>query len=135
MRMMVALIYAAGVIQIGIVLGNIPLPRKLELRANLAKLPVFLRQVFLVHWLFILIVVLLFAALCFGFAPDLAGATALGRFLSGAMGAFWLLRLFLQLFYYDRELRRQNRLLDVAYIFSVAFLASVFGIAALGVMR
>ena len=135
MNAMVPWIYAAGAVHVGIVLGNIPLPRRLELRANLQKLSPILRQVFLIHWLFILILVALFAALCFGFAPELAGASPLGRFLSRAIGAFWLLRLFLQLFYYDAELRRQNRLLDTAYLLAVAFLAGVFGLSALGVVR
>ncbi len=135
MNAMVPWIYAAGAVHVGIVLGNIPLPRRLDLRANLEKLSPILRQVFLIHWLFILILVALFAALCFGFGPELAGASPLGRFLSGAIGAFWLLRLFLQLFYYDAELRRQNRLLDTAYLLAVAFLAGVFGLSALGVVR
>ncbi len=135
MNAMVPWIYAAGAVHVGIVLGNIPLPRRLDLRANLEKLSPILRQVFLIHWLFILILVALFAALCFGFAPELAGASPLGRFLSGAIGAFWLLRLFLQLFYYDAELRRQNRLLDTAYLLAVAFLAGVFELSALGVVR
>ena len=135
MNAMVPWIYAAGAVHVGIVLGNIPLPRRLDLRANLEKLSPILRQVFLIHWLFILILVALFAALCFGFAPELAGASPLGRFLSRAIGAFWLLRLFLQLFYYDAELRRQNRPLDTAYLLAVAFLAGVFGLSALGVVR
>jgi len=135
MNAMVPWIYAAGAVHVGIVLGNISLPRRLDLRANLEKLSPILRQVFLIHWLFILILVALFAALCFGFAPELAGASPLGRFLSRAIGAFWLLRLFLQLFYYDAELRRQNRLLDTAYLLAVAFLAGVFELSALGVVR
>jgi UDP-N-acetylmuramyl pentapeptide phosphotransferase/UDP-N-acetylglucosamine-1-phosphate transferase len=79
---------------------------------------------------YIVIVLGLFAALCFGFAGDLAGASRLGRFLSGFIAAFWLLRIVLQLFYYDREVRRENRGLDLLYVGSLIALVAIFGIAA-----
>jgi hypothetical protein len=120
----------AGLVQAAIIAGNFLLPRRLDLRANLARLPIFLRQVFLVHWLYILLVLAGFSVLCFGFADDLAGGSTLGRFISGGIALFWLLRFFLQILYYDAELRRRNRLLDVAYCAAVVFLASVFGAAA-----
>ena len=90
-----------------------------------------MRQIFYVHWLYIVIVLGMFAALCFGFARELAGATAMGRFLSAFMATFWLLRIGLQLFYYDREIRRQNRALDTLYLVSLVILVLVFGTAAL----
>jgi hypothetical protein len=83
----------------------------------------------------IVIVLGLFAALCFGFAPELAGASALGRFLSGFMAGFWLLRIVLQIFYYDREIRRENRGLDMLYVASLIALVVVFGMAAFGGVR
>jgi hypothetical protein len=123
-------IQLAGIVQAAIIAANFLLPRRLDLRANLERLPLFLRQVFLVHWLYILLVLAGFSGLCFWFADDLAGGSPLGRFLSGGIAVFWLLRFFLQLFYYDAELRRRNRLLDVAYCVALVFLASVFGVAA-----
>jgi heme O synthase-like polyprenyltransferase len=83
-----------------------------------------------VHWIYIVIVLGLFAALCFAFAPELAGATALGRFLSAFMAGFWFLRIILQIFYYDRDIRRDNRGLDMLYLGSLMVLVVVFGIAA-----
>jgi hypothetical protein len=90
-----------------------------------------MRQIFYVHWLYIVIVLGMFAALCFGFARELAGASTMGRFLSAFMAAFWLLRIGLQLFYYDHEIRRQNRVLDALYLVSLVVLVLVFGTAAL----
>jgi UDP-N-acetylmuramyl pentapeptide phosphotransferase/UDP-N-acetylglucosamine-1-phosphate transferase len=124
------LILAAGAIHLGIVLANIPLPGRLRVREKLANVPRFVRQIFYVHWVYIVIVLGLFAALCFGFAGDLAGASRLGRFLSGFIAAFWLLRIVLQLFYYDREVRRENRGLDLLYVGSLIALVAIFGIAA-----
>jgi hypothetical protein len=124
------LIWAAGAVHLGIVAANIPLPRRLRVRERLAGVPRFVRQIFYVHWVYIVIVVGFFAALCFGFARELAGATQLGRFLSGFMAGFWLLRIVLQIFYYDREVRRENRWLDSLYGGSLIVLVVVFGLAA-----
>ena len=129
-ELMKDLIWGAGAVHVGIVAANIPLPRRLRVRERMAGVPRFLRQIFYVHWVYIVIVVGLFAALCFGFAPELAGASGLGRFLSAFMAGFWLLRIVLQLFYYDREVRRENRGLDMLYVGSLIVLVVIFGIAA-----
>jgi hypothetical protein len=124
-------IWAAGFVHAGIVAANIPLPGRLQVRKHLTGIPKFIRQIFYVHWVYIVIVVGLFAALCFAFAPELAGQTSLGRFLSGFIAAFWLLRIALQVFYYDPEARKENRGLDLLYIGSLLLIVLVFGIAAL----
>jgi hypothetical protein len=127
---MVRAIWAAGAVHVGIILGNIPLPGRLRVRERVAGLPRFVRQIFYVHWIYIVIVLGMFAGLCFGFAPELAGASALGRFLSGFMAAFWLLRMGLQIFYYDADVRRENRGLDLLYLGSLIALVGIFGAAA-----
>jgi hypothetical protein len=127
--LMKEMIWGAGCVHLGIMAANVPLPGRLKVRERLAGVPLFVRQIFYVHWVYILIVLGLFTALCFGFAAELAGGTALGRFLSGFMAGFWLLRIVLQLFYYDREIRRENRVLDAMYLASLIVLVVVFGSA------
>ena len=127
----IRLIWLAGAIHAGIVVANFPLFRRFEIREHVRSMPLFLRQIFLVHWLCILLVVGMFSAVCLLFARDLAGASALGRFLSAFMAGFWLLRIFLQIFYYDRELRRANRALDALYVVSLSMLVAIFGVVAL----
>jgi hypothetical protein len=122
----VRLIWAAGAIQAGIVLVNGILPGRLRVRENVRSIPTFIRQIFYVHWVYIVLTVGFFSALCFGFAHDLAGASALGRFLSGFMGAFWLLRIALQCLYYDPEVRRANRWLDAVYLAGLITLSFIF---------
>jgi hypothetical protein len=129
--LMKEMIWGAGCVHVGIMAANLPLPGRLKVQERLAGVPRFLRQIFYVHWVYIVIVLGLFAALCFGFATDLAGASTLGRFLSGSMAAFWLLRIVLQIFYYDPEIRRENRVLDSMYLMSLIVLVVVFGVAAL----
>ncbi len=128
---MIRAMWAAGVVHVGIMAANIPLPGRLRVGERLAGVPRFLRQIFYVHWVYIVIVLGLFAALCFGFAAELAGASVLGRFLSGFMAGFWLLRIVLQIFYYDREIRRENWGLDMMYVVALIVLVMIFGMAAL----
>ncbi len=127
--LMKELIWVAGCVHVGIVAANVALPGKLRVRERLAGVPTFVRQIFYVHWIYIVIVVGMFAALCFGFAAELAGASRLGRFLSAFMAAFWLLRIGLQIFYYDSEVRRENRGLDRLYVGSLVVLVVIFGMA------
>ena len=122
-------IRVAGGIHIAIIAANIPLPGKLQVRKHLAPVPRFLRQIFYVHWIYIVLILGLFSGLCLGFAPELAGVTTLGRFLSAFMASFWLLRIFLQIAYYDRELRRENATLDALYLIALSVLVTIFGSA------
>lgn len=128
-------IWIAGVVHLAIIAANIPLPRMLRVGECLADVPGFVRQIFYVHWSYIVIVLAMFAALCFGFARELSGTTAIGRFLSGFMCAFWLLRVTLQILYYDREVRREHRTLDALYLAALLVLVFVFGIAAIRPVR
>ena len=134
-QLLIEAIWAAGAVQLAILAANLPLPGMLEVRERFAGVPRFLRQIFYVHWIYIVIILAMFAALSFGFAPQLAGASSLGRFLSGFMGCFWLLRIWLQVFYYDREIRRRNRVLDSLYLIALTALVLVFAIAAARPMR
>lgn len=132
---LIGCIRLAGAVHLGIIAANLPLPGKLRVRSHLAGIPKFLRQIFYVHWIYIVIVLALFAALCFGFARDLAGATGLGRFLSAFIAGFWLLRIVLQAFYYDRAVRREMPVLDSLYFASLIALTAIFAVAAIHPLR
>ena len=131
MNRLIQLIWLAGAVQLAIVAGNFVLPAKLECRENLARVSPMIRRVFIVHWAYIVAVLGMFSALCFFFAPDLAGASRLGRFLSAAIALFWLPRIPIQLFLYDAGLRRKHRLADVMMLLALVYLVVVFGFAAL----
>jgi hypothetical protein len=126
---MVRAIWGAGFVHLGIIAANVPLPDRLRVRERLAGVPRFIQQIFYVHWIYIVIVLGLFTALCFGFAHELAGGSRLGQFLSAFMAGFWLLRIVLQVSYYDSEVRRENRGLDALYLLSLVVLVGVFGTA------
>jgi hypothetical protein len=84
-----------------------------------------------VHSLYIVGVVLLFAALTLGFAGELAGGHGLGRFLAAAIALFGLFRIPVQFFYYDPELRQAHRTGDLAMTLALLFLGGTYAAAAL----
>ncbi len=126
-----AWIQIAGAVQLAIGLANLPLATRLQYRKNLAGASEIVRQVFYVHAAYIVLVVLGFAALALLFPAELSSGRPIGRFLSAFLAIFWLLRVPIQLFYYPVEIRRQNRLADVIFTVAFAFLAVVFGLAAM----
>ena len=129
----ILLIWAAGAVQLTMTGANVVLPGKLNYRENLSRVSPLVRQIFVVHSIYMVIVLLGFSGLCFFFAPRLIGHDPMGRSLSAFLAAFWLLRIFLQIFYYDADYRRQHRLADVAYTLACCFLGAVFAVAALGI--
>jgi hypothetical protein len=130
MRTLFLLLWLAGFVQMAIAFANVFLPKKLNYRDNLSRVTPIIRQVFVVHSAYIVGVVLLFAAVTFGFAGELAGGRGLGRFLAASMALFWLCRAPVQLLYYDASLRRTNRLGDLAFITAALFLAATYAAAA-----
>jgi hypothetical protein len=135
MRALIPWLWVAGAVQLVIIAANIVLPKKLSCRENLERVSPMIREVFIVHWVYIVLVLGIFASLSLWFAPELAGASRLGRYLSAVIAVFWLLRVPIQLFFYDRGLRKQNRFGDVIFLLAFSYLGVVFGIAALGVVR
>ena len=129
MRALLQLLWLAGCVQVAIASANLFLPAKLKYRQNLSRVSPIIRQIFVVHSVYIVGVVLLFAAVTFGFASDLASGHGLGRFLAAAIAVFWLLRAPVQLLYYDATLRRENRWGDIAFTTAALFLAAAYGAA------
>jgi hypothetical protein len=130
MRTLFLFLWLAGLVQVAIAFANVFLPKKLNYRDNLSRVTPIIRQVFVVHSVYIVGVVLLFAAVTFGFAGELASGRGLGRFLAASMALFWLCRAPVQLLYYDASLRRTNRAGDVAFVTAALFLAATYGAAA-----
>ena|SRR5580704_2904065 len=130
MNALLLLLWLAGLVQIAIASANVFLPRKLKYEENLKRVTPIIRQIFVVHSVYIVGVLLLFAGLTLGFASELASGHGLGRFLAAAIAAFWLFRAPVQLLYYDASLRRTNRLGDVAMTAAAIFLTVAYAAAA-----
>jgi len=131
MRTILVFLWLAGFVQVAIASANLFIPKKLNYRENLSRVAPIIRQIFVVHSVYIVGVVLLFAVVTFGFATELASGRGLGRFLAAAMALFWLCRAPVQLLYYDASLRQTNRAGDVAFTLAALFLTTTYGAAAL----
>lgn len=130
MNATIVLFWAAGLIQIGDAGVNLLLPRPLRSRENLARVSPMIRQVFIVHWFYVLLTLVIFGVACLLYAPELTSGAPLARFLCAAMAVFWGLRVPIQLLVFDREFRRRHRAADVAFTAGAIFLAVVFASAA-----
>lgn len=128
----IPLLYLAGAFYLLIALVNFFLPGKIQLKENLAHVSLFIRQIFQIHTVFIVLTTLFYASLCFIFPRDLLVGTALSRFICGFIGVYWLLRLSIQFFYYDQSVLKKHALAH--WFFSAVFLYQglVFGTIALG---
>jgi hypothetical protein len=131
MRSLLLLLWLAGFVQLAIASANLFLPAKLKYQENLSRVSPIIRQIFVVHSVYIVGIVLLFAAVTFGFAGELVSGHGLGRFLAASIAVFWLLRAPVQLLYYDATLRRENRWGDIAFTTAALFLAVTYGAASL----
>jgi hypothetical protein len=132
MNSLVPWIWAAGIVQLVIAAANIFIPQKLGYRENIAKMSPIVQQVFIVHAVYIVYVLLAFAAMCFLYAQELASGQGLGRFMSGWMALFWGPRVFIQRFYYSEDAKKLNRAADIGFTLAFAYLAVVFAVAACG---
>ncbi len=128
------LIWVAGLLQLGIAAANLLLPRILRYRENLARMSPMVREIFLVHSGYIVLVLIAFGTMSLAFAPELAGGSRLGRFLSAVLAVFWLLRIPVQLAY-DPAVRRKYRVFDVAFLVTLLYLGGTYLLAALEVWR
>ena len=130
MQILLKCLWISAAIQMVIFLANFYLPFKLQYGKNISPMTPFFRQIFVTHAAYIASVVLSFSIITFSFAPELASTHGLGHFLACAICIFWLCRIPIQLFNFDKDVRRAHRLGDVAMTLALIFLAATYGAAA-----
>jgi len=123
---LVLLIRAAGVLLWVIAAANLFVPAKLDYAQNLARLSPIVRQVFVIHSLFVVLVVIGSGGLCLFLAPRLIAADPLSIAVSTFLSLFWSLRFVLQVRYFDKDFARRHLLAHISYSLACAFLAVVF---------
>jgi hypothetical protein len=128
------LLQLAAAVQLLILIASASTPRVLDWRKNLAVLHPFLRKLFWVYGVFIVMVIIAFAALTFRHAGAMAAREPVARSLCLFIAIFWGARLFVQFAIFDPRPFLTNRIYQIGYhaltvIF--AFLVLVYGKAAL----
>jgi hypothetical protein len=128
---MTTALWFAGGLQLLIASSNFFARRMLRYSENLARVDRTVRDVFVILYVYIIIMLVAFAVLCFTFAGDLAGGSLLGRCLSGFLAFFWGLRALMQIFHYNREIKRQHPVFNALFLGSFIILTAIFATAAL----
>jgi hypothetical protein len=93
---------AAAVLQLVLVVLNLFLISIMNWRDEVERMPLLVREVFLVHGHFIAATLAIFGVVTFRFAPELAARTnPLGSWLACGIGLFWAIRTVMQWTFYS----------------------------------
>jgi hypothetical protein len=128
------LLQLAAAVQLLILIASALTPRVLDWRKNLAILHPFLRKLFWVYGVFIVLVIIGFATLTLRHADQMAAHEPVARSLCLFITIFCGARLFVQLAIFDSRPFLRNWIYRVGYhalTFTFAFLVLVYGKAAL----
>jgi len=128
------LLQLAGAVQLLILTASALTPRVLDWRKNLTALNPFLRKLFWVYGIFIVMVIIAFATLTFRHADSMAAREPVARSVCVFIAVFWGARLFVQFAIFDVRPFLTNWIYRAGYhalTFTFAFLVLVYGKAAL----
>ena len=124
--MVEALIQVAGVGLLLVALANFFVGGAFRYRENLARCDRFFGQVFRVHAAYIVFTVAGMGAFCL-WRPQFFLNTEEGRAVAGFLGVFWLSRVGLQFFYYDRAFTGRYPVWNVFFALAFGSLGLLFG--------
>jgi hypothetical protein len=127
---MVYALWLAGGLQLLVASSNFFAPRKLRYAENLARLDRTVRDVFVIQCIYIVLVLVAFAGLCFAFAGELAHGSMLARCVTGFFALFWGLRALMQIFHYNREIKRRYPIYNALFLTTFIVLTTIFVVAA-----
>jgi len=97
-----ALLRFVALLQLGLAALSLSLPRILKWEPDIKRMSLLVRDVFIIHSWFIALTLVIWGALTWRFAGEMASApTALSRWLCAAIGLFWGIRCALQWLHYD----------------------------------
>jgi hypothetical protein len=122
----------AGVLLLALAAVHLAFPRRFQWKEELGRLSLINRQIFVVHVIFICVILVLMGSLSLFAAGPLLEPTPLARLVLAGFAAFWALRLVFQWFVYDRALWRGNALHTGVHLGATAlwaYFTGVYGVA------
>ena len=128
------LLQLAAAVQLLILIASASTPRVLDWRKNLAVLHPFLRKLFWVYGVFVVMVIIAFAVLTFRHADAMAAREPVARSLCLFIAIFWGARLLVQVAIFDARPFLTNWFYKTGFhalTIIFAFLTFVYGKAAL----
>jgi hypothetical protein len=115
MKILQMLLLIAGVLHFTILIASALVPRVLDWRANLALLHPFLRRLFWIYGVFIVLVIIGFGTLTLVDSAAMATGEPVARSLAALIAIFWFARLLVQLFVFDCREFLTSPFLKVGY--------------------
>lgn len=95
------LLQIAAILHIGLLCAGASMPKAVNFRGHIGSLPPFLRQLFVVYFSFIALMLIGFGSLTFIFAHSMAAGEPIARALCILMTVFWGVRLIAAAFIFD----------------------------------
>ncbi len=125
-----------GLAQAGLAVLSFFLPRIMKWGNDLARMPLLVREVFVIHSWFISLTLLIWGVLTWRFAPEMVRApTELSRWLCAAIAIFWGLRCVLQWLHYSPAHWRgipSRTVIHWTLFLGYGLWAAAYGVAAVG---
>ena len=104
-----------GLLHFGILLGSAMVPKALDWRTNLAMLHPFIRRLFWVYGVFIVLVIISFGALTLRFSNEMIAGSPFARGVCLFIAIFWLARVMVQFFVFDARPFLTNWFYKIGY--------------------
>jgi hypothetical protein len=130
------LLLLAGIGHFGILTASALVPKVLDWKTALAPLPPFLRTLFWVYGIFIVLTIIGMGTLTLFHADAMAAGDPVARGLAAFIAVFWGARLYVQLFVFDVSAYLTNAWMKLGdHVLTVAFvfLTAVYAMAALNI--
>jgi hypothetical protein len=112
---LVTLLQIGGLLHAGLFWAGLTMPKAIALRTHLAHVPVFVRRLFYVYYVFIGLVLAAFGLMTFLYAAPMVSGEPVARALCTLMAVFWLVRLGAAVFVFNVRPYLNSRFLRVGY--------------------
>ena len=123
----------AGLAQIALVIGSLAIPRILNWRGELEKVQTLIKQMFWTYAAYILVINLCFGLVSVFCYRELSGGSRLPTLLDAFIAVYWISRVLIQFFYFDRAAfpkGLRHKLGEVVLVILFIFLSIVYSWAA-----
>jgi hypothetical protein len=120
----------AGLAQLVLVVGSVAIPKCLDWKGGLAGLRPLLRQMFWTYAVYISVMHVFFGVVSLFAADELLSGGFITSALCVLMLVWWLARILIQFFYFDKSEVPEtvfNRLAEVVLVLLFVFLSVVYG--------
>ena len=126
------LIQLAGLAQIMLAIGSLAIPKLLNWQGSLLNTSKFIQQMFWTYAAYILVINICFGLLSFFCYHELTDGSRLAVLINGFIAVYWISRLIIQFFYFDRAAFPQGKFYlagEVLLVFVFVLLSVVYAYA------